>query len=198
MFAGIFGLALSPIQPSGNRVLFFSPLASDREFAVSTAILRNSSKVEEAYHDFMVLEERAPLSHTTSRVMSDDGVMFFNLIDRNSVGCWNSRTPYTAKNHDVVDRDDVGLIFPADVKIDRHRNVWVISDKMPNFLIDKLDYNDINFRVYFAPLDVLIKGTVCEYKYMVPQVKKVQQVRQYVPQDPNLQFSHRFAHTFLY
>lgn len=174
---GIFGMALSPpVGPSGHRVLFFSPLASDREFAVSTAILRNSSRVEDSYHDFVVLEKRAPLSHTTSRVMTDDGIMFFNLIDRNSVGCWNSATSYTPANHDVVDRDDEALIFPADVKVDANRNLWVISDKMPNFLIDRLDYNDINFRVFFAPVDVLVQGTVCEPKnslYPEPQTNSV-------------------------
>lgn len=159
---GIFGITLSPIQPAGNRVLFFSPLASDREFAVSTAILRNESAVESSYHDFVVLEKREPLSHTTSRVMTDDGIMFFNLIDRNAVGCWNGAKTYTPKNHAVVDKDDTALIFPADVKVDFNKNVWVISDKMPNFLIDKLDYNIINFRILFAPVDVLVKGTVCE------------------------------------
>lgn len=172
---GIFGMAISPQLPSGHRVLFFSPLASEREFAVSTAILRNSSKVENSYHDFIVLEKRDPLSHTTSRVMTEDGIMFFNLIDRNAVGCWHSIKPYSPENHAIVDRDDVALIFPSDVKEDQHRNIWVINDKMPNFLIDKLDYSIINFRVFFAPVDVLIKGTTCDihrntFQHIFPQV----------------------------
>lgn len=203
---GIFGMALSPITKSGNRVLFFAPLASDREFAVSTAILRNSSRVEDSYHDFMVLEERAPLSHTTSRVMSEDGVMLFNLIDRNAVGCWNSATSYTPANHGVVDMDDEALIFPADVKIDTNRNVWVISDRMPNFLIDKLDFKDINFRIFFAPLDVLIKGTVCEktspvlsYRQL-PKTIIIPQQNHILPESTlyNNQQSHRFAHFIRY
>lgn len=161
---GIFGMSLSPIQDDGYRVMFFSPLASNREFAVSTRILRNSSKVDESYSDFMALEERGPLSHTTSRVMDDYGVQFFNLIDRNAVGCWNMENPYHREFHSVVDKDDESLIFPADVKVDRDRNVWVISDRMPNFLLDKLNPKDVNFRIFFAPVDVLIKGTKCESK----------------------------------
>ncbi|XP_050514591.1 protein yellow isoform X2 [Diabrotica virgifera virgifera] len=159
---GIFGLSLTPVQPDGYRLLYFSPLASHREFVVSTKTLQNSSKVGDSWKEFYPLNERGPDSHTTSRVMDENGIQFFNLIDQNAVGCWNSETPYTARNHEVVDKDDKGLIFPSDVKVDRNRNLWVISDRMSDFLLASLDFNDINFRVYFAPIDVLIKNTVCE------------------------------------
>lgn len=160
---GIFGMGLSPIRSDGFRTLYFSPLASHREFSVSTRVLRDESRVDNSYHDFFFYPtERASNSHTTSRVVSDDGVMLFNLIDQNAVGCWHTTTPYTPTYHGVVDRDDEGLIFPADVKIDENRNVWVLSDRMANFLISSLDYNDVNFRIYSAPLQTLISGTPCD------------------------------------
>lgn len=159
---GIFGMALSPILKDGYRVLYFSPLASHREFAVSTQILRDETKVEDSYHDFVFLPERAENAHTTSRVMDDNGLMLFNLIDQNAVGCWHSSNPYQPQFHDIVDRDDVDLVFPADVKIDATNTVWVISDRMPVFLLADLDYSDINFRIFSAPLDQLVAGTVCE------------------------------------
>lgn len=159
---GIFGMALSPLAADGSRTLYFSPLASHREFSVSTRILRDENRVEESYHDFSYFtEERTGGGHTTSRVMSDDGVMLFNLIDQNAVGCWNSGTTYTPRNHDIVDRDDETMVFPADVKIDETNTVWMISDRMPVFLIAELDFSDINFRIFSAPLDNLLQGTVC-------------------------------------
>lgn len=159
---GIFGMALSPLQADGFRTMYFSPLASNREFSVSTRILRDETRAEESYHDFSYFpEERAGNGHTTARVMSENGVMLFNLIDQNAVGCWNSATNYAPQNHDVVDRDDEALVFPADVKIDETNTVWVISDRMPVFLIAQLDYTDINFRIFSAPLDALLAGTVC-------------------------------------
>nr|QNH91386.1 yellow [Harmonia axyridis] len=161
---GVFGMSLSPRYVTGEKYLYFSPLASNREFAVSTNVLRNSSKVDDSYNDFIALENRAPNSHTTARVMDDYGVQLFNLIDQNAIGCWNSLLPYHPKYHCVVDRDDVGLIFPSDVKVDAHRNVWVMSDRMSNFLQapEGLNYNEVNFRVYMAPMKVLIQGTVCD------------------------------------
>ncbi|XP_030377968.1 protein yellow [Scaptodrosophila lebanonensis] len=161
---GIFGMALSPIRSDGYRTLYFSPLASHRQFAVSTRILRDETRVEDSYHDFIALDERGPNAHTTARVMSDDGVELFNLIDQNAVGCWHSSMPYTPQFHGIVDRDDVGLVFPADVKIDENKNVWVLSDRMPVFLLSDLDYSDVNFRIYTAPLGALIENTVCDLR----------------------------------
>lgn len=159
---GIFGMALSQIQNDGFRTLYFSPLASHREFSVSTRILRDSTRLEESFHDFSFFkEERSGNAHTTSRVMSETGIMLFNLIDQNAVGCWDSALPYSPQNHDIVDRDDETMVFPADVKIDETNTVWVISDRMPVFLIAELDYTDINFRIFSAPLDTLTQGTVC-------------------------------------
>lgn len=75
------------------------------------------------------MPERAEDGHTTARVMSDDGLMLFNLIDQNAVGCWHSSLPYASENHQIVDKDDVTLVFPSDVKIDETKTVWVISDR---------------------------------------------------------------------
>jgi hypothetical protein len=171
---GIFGMSLSPIQNDGFRILYFSPLASHREFSVSTRILRDSTRLEESFHDFNFFkEERAGNAHTTSRVMSETGLQLFNLIDQNAVGCWDSSLPYSPQNHDIVDRDDETLVFPADVKIDETNTVWVISDRMPVFLIAELDYTDINFRIFSAPLDTLIAGTVCSARRPVNAINNV-------------------------
>lgn len=43
---GIFGMAVSPPKQDGFRTLFFSPLASNRQFAVSTRVLRDKATAE--------------------------------------------------------------------------------------------------------------------------------------------------------
>lgn len=165
-------MALSPLLKDGSRVLYFSPLASHREFAVSTKILRNETKTEEGFHDFVYLPERTEDSHTTARVMNDDGLMLFNLVDQNAVGCWHSSLPYAPENHDIIDKDDVTLVFPSDVKIDETNTVWVMSDRMPVFLIAELDYSDVNFRIFSGSLDSLVSGTVCDVRSKI-QLPKI-------------------------
>lgn len=159
---GIFGMAVSPTQSDGFRTLFFSPIASHREFAVSTRVLRDSARVSDSYQDFKTVGTRGPNSHLTSKAINDQGLMFFNLIDQNAIGCWHSSLPYTPENHQVADKDDVGLVFPSDVKFDQSGNVWVISDRMPVFLEADLDFNDVNFRIYSASVSDMVRGTVCE------------------------------------
>lgn len=83
-------MALTPRGPM-DRLLFFHPLASNREFFVPTSVLKAKPN-KDSYRQFQALGERT--SHSTSEVMTDDGIMFFNMIDENAVGCWNSQTPY--------------------------------------------------------------------------------------------------------
>lgn len=157
---GIFGLALTPIQKGVIRALLFHPLSSNREFYVSTRILRNKLKVNDSYHDFHYLPERGPCGHVTSQVMNN-GILFFNLIDLNAVGCWNSRKPYTTDNIEIIAQNDF-LIFPSDVFVDRDKILWVINDQMPVHLLSTLNFQNINFRVFFNSVKNLISGTVCD------------------------------------
>jgi len=186
-------MSLSSLQNDGYRILYFSPLASHREFSVSTRILRDSTRLEESFHDFNYFpEERAGNAHTTSRVMSETGVQLFNLIDQNAVGCWDSALPYTPKNHDIVDRDDETLVFPADVKIDETNTVWVISDRMPVFLIAELDYTDVNFRIFSASLDNLLQGTVCNPRNKVTPYNRFSSPIAALPAVPQQQPSYNY------
>ncbi|KAL1116094.1 hypothetical protein AAG570_005589, partial [Ranatra chinensis] len=159
---GIFGMALSPPTNDGDRILFFHPLASDREFAVPTSVLKDKNNVGNSYDKFLALEERGPLSHSTSEVMTQDGIMFYNLIDRNAVGCWNAAYPHKAEFQGLVAKDDEGLVFPSDVRVSRDGVLWVISDRMPVHLIAKLDFNDVNFRIFWLPVRDAIADTICD------------------------------------
>lgn len=57
------------------------------------------------------------MGHSTSEVMDDNGLMLFNLVDQNAVGCWNSLLPYSPINHGIIARHDEALLFPCDVKV---------------------------------------------------------------------------------
>lgn len=138
---------------------------------MSTKFLRNPKLTsEEIFHNFVVLESRGEGGHVTAHYMNDDGILFFNMIDQNAVGCWNSRLPYEPKHLGVIDSDDNALIFPSDVKVDSLNNLWVISDRMPIHLLSKLDFNDINFRIFYATVDVALSGTICARNKQGPKI----------------------------
>nr|QEO33343.1 yellow [Platymeris biguttatus] len=154
---GIFGIALSP-RNSIERLLFFHPLASHREFVVPTNVLK-AKPDKDSYHKFIALAEH--LGHSTAQTMTEDGIMLFNLVDLNAIGCWNWNDPYDIKHQAIVAKDDIALVFPSDVRV-VDGNVWVMSDRMPVHLISKLDFNDVNFRVMFFSLHEAVSGTVCQ------------------------------------
>lgn len=192
---GIFGITASPVGVDGYRTLYFSPLTSHTQFAVSTRILRDESKVTDSYKDFKIVGVRGDNGHTTSKVMDElTGIEFFNLIDQNAIGCWKQDLPYKPQNIGVVDKDDVGLIFPSDVKIDQERNIWVLSDRMPVFLESTLDYSDINFRIFNAPLDLLVQHTVCEPQtQFLPALKQSSPIQKFIQQNPTTYYSNDFS-----
>lgn len=162
---GIFGIALTPPDLDGFKNLLFQPIASNSAFSVSTRILRNKTLAESAdsYNRYVKIGERGPNGHLTAHVMDHNGILFFNLVDRNAVGCWNSRNPYKPEYIGHVDVDDEALIFPSDVKIVGD-DLWVISDRMPIQLESDngLDFNDVNFRIFTVPIKTAIQGTVCD------------------------------------
>ncbi|XP_043267940.1 protein yellow-like [Venturia canescens] len=157
---GIFGMALSPIAKDGFRTLYFHPLNSNREFAVSTRVLRDEDLSANSYHEFQALPERY-MGHSTAEAMDDNGVMVFNLIDQNAVGCWNSLLPYGPQNHGIIARHDQALIFPVDIKI-VHGVVWMMSNRLSIWGFSEMDYNDVNFRIMTVPLQDAIAGTICQ------------------------------------
>ncbi|EAT41324.1 AAEL006985-PA, partial [Aedes aegypti] len=145
---GIFGMPLSPLQSDVFRTMYFSPLASHREFMVSTQVLRDEEGAGKSFHKFTNLKERGPNSQHPESERNRQKL--FNLIDQIAVGFWHSSLPYSPENHGIIDHDDVELVFPADVKIDAEENMWVISVRMPVFLIAELDYSDVNFHIFSA------------------------------------------------
>lgn len=74
---GIFGMSLSPIALDGYRTLFFHPLSSNREFAISTRILRNEELAKDSYHEFQVNKSMISLTFSLYSSFSSS----FNIMN---------------------------------------------------------------------------------------------------------------------
>ncbi|GLH04187.1 Protein yellow [Gryllus bimaculatus] len=158
---GVFGLALAPEDALGDRLLFFHPLSSFREFAVRTSA-----------EAFAPLGEprAAERGHASGAAVDRRGVLFYNLVSRDAVGCWNSRQPagHRMDLQGIVAQDNVTLQFPNDLKVDQERrqSVWVLSNRLHEYLYRKLDPREVNFRILTAPVDAAVRGTVCDPDYV--------------------------------
>ncbi|CAK9798067.1 Protein yellow [Anthophora quadrimaculata] len=169
---GIFGIALSPVDVHDDRTLFFHPMSSFREFAVSTWILRDKRTAEENTDYFIPIgRPRAKdYGHSSGSVIDKNGVMFFNMATRDSVWCWDTRKEYIPQNLGVVGTSNISLVFPNDIKVDHEddQNVWVISNRLAMYLYGSTDSSKINYRVFKANAREAVKDTVCDPNYVVP------------------------------
>ncbi|KAF5288325.1 hypothetical protein FQR65_LT12059 [Abscondita terminalis] len=168
---GIFSLALSPeIGKSKDRYLYFHPMSNFREFYMKTSIVKNETAWIRTKRTIKILgESRGKNGQASSSIMDNKGIMFFNLVSRDSVACWDSRKPYKTSNLGILAQDNITLIFPNDLKLDKERrqSIWVISNRLPIFLYGDLDHDDYNFRIMSAFTDEAISGSVCDPKVSV-------------------------------
>lgn len=163
---GIFGIALSPYDKIlDDRILYFHPMSSFREFYVKTSVVCNETGWEEAADEYKVLgQSRGKSGHASASAMDRNGILYFNFVSRDSVGCWDSRKAYKRENIGVIAHSNVTMVFPNDMRLDKEKRqgIWVISNRLPFYLYRNLDENDVNFRIMHAYTDEAIKGTICD------------------------------------
>lgn len=163
---GIFSLALSPeVHGNKERLLYFHPMSSFRECYVKTSIICNETGWMDAKDGFRVLgESRGKHGHASTAVMDNNGILFYNLVSKDSIGCWDSRKPYKRSNLGLIAKNSTTLVFPNDLKIDKEKrpSIWIITNRLPFFLYRKLDPDDYNFRIMSAYIDEAIHGTICD------------------------------------
>ncbi|XP_049839989.1 protein yellow-like [Schistocerca gregaria] len=162
---GLFGLALSAPDLRGHRTLYFHPFSSTNEFSVPTRVLHEPGAAHLHFHDFKLLGSRGPSTQSCASFMDEEsGVLFYSLVNKNAVGCWNSKLhpkTYTPETQGMVGQDNVTMVFPNDMKVDANGTLWVLTDRMPLFLYSELDPVEVNFRVLSAPVEAAVAGTAC-------------------------------------
>lgn len=69
---------------------------------------------------------------------------------------------YNDKTQGIVADDEETMTFPNDIKVDKTGKLWVMNSPLPEFMITGIKKNNINFRVFMAPVRQAIKGTSCD------------------------------------
>ncbi len=150
--------------PFSSRSVYFHALSSTKEFAVPNRVLQNESYAtgSDAYFDYKLLGDRGAKGQSSAEFYDDDsGVLFYTQVNKDGVGCWNSKKAYNVDTQGIIDSDSDALVFPNDLKVDVNRNLWVLSDRMPAFLFASLNPKEFNYRILKGNVDELIRGTPC-------------------------------------
>lgn len=89
---GLYGITLSPTARDGFRNIYFHSTASTMGFAVNSRILRSGNYDKNVnVYDFKVMGNRGANKQATSSSFDmETGVLFYGLLLKNVLGCWNS------------------------------------------------------------------------------------------------------------
>lgn len=140
-------------------------MSSSLEFVVKTSVIRDPTRVNNAVDEFELLgESRGADGQVSAAAVDRNGVMLYNLISRDSIGCWDTRKPYLNKNLAVVAQNNRTLIFPNDLRIDHEipQIAWIITNRLPMYQFNLIDQNEFNFRVMYMDPKNAVENTVCD------------------------------------
>ncbi|EDV45262.2 protein yellow isoform X1 [Drosophila erecta] len=166
---GVFGMSIYYNKKIMQRVLYFHPMASFKEFMVPLNLLLNESVWQRNSQDyakyFISIGDRGYNSQSSTSGVTRNGIMFFTQVHEDDIGCWDTSKPYTrAHLGKLLNLENSNLIqFPNDLKVDNEeeQSVWLISNRLPIYLYSNLDYGEVNFRILKANVNKIIGNSIC-------------------------------------
>lgn len=160
---GLFGMTLGKLH-AGDRPLLYHSMSSSTEFVVMTSILRDPSRVSDSVDKFKVFgQNRGPNGQVSAAAIDRNGVMFYNLISQDSIGCWDTGKPYIKENLHKVAENNNTLIFPNDLRIDHEipQYVWIITNRLPMYQFNLINSEEYNYRVLVLDPIKAVQNNVC-------------------------------------
>lgn len=161
---GLFGMSLGKYH-LGDRPLYYHSMSSSLEFVVPTSVVRDPTRVSNSVGEFKLLgESRGADGQVSAAAVDRNGVMFFNLISRDSVGCWDTNKPYQIQNLAIIAQNTTTMIFPNDLRIDHEvpQMAWIITNRLPMYQFNLIDPNDYNYRIMFLETSSAVQDTICQ------------------------------------
>ncbi|XP_069685307.1 protein yellow-like isoform X2 [Periplaneta americana] len=145
----IGGLALSPVSHRGERVLYYSSLSNLLLFSIRTSYLRDEElAVGDVSASVKTLGQKESISE--GMVMDSRGVLYYGLLQNNAIARWDTNLPFDGNQHKIA-LDNKFLQWPASFGFDSDRgNLTVITNKFQNFLAERVQLHEANFRIITA------------------------------------------------
>lgn len=152
----IDGIALGPYYaaerdgPPEERNVYYSPLSSYHLYSLPASALRNPefalrSTPRQIYQ--AVTDYGLKVSQTDGMIMDNQGILYFGLLKENAIAQWDSFTPFTIENQPIIAKDETHIQWTDGFGFDEEGNLYVVINRLHNFVAGRLNINEINFRV---------------------------------------------------
>ncbi|XP_046467996.1 major royal jelly protein 1-like [Neodiprion pinetum] len=164
---GVSSLVIPPPGFIEEGYLLFKPLASRIGYSVTLDDLHNSNTAGNTvtyYRSNFTIP-----SQELARVYSKFGVLIGGFATQLVVACWNIQYPLTSESVGTILEDDNALQFTSAAKITNgcrdefeYEHYWLLTNRLQEFVLGIMDFNEVNYRILGANLAALVRGTVCE------------------------------------
>ncbi|CAH2236796.1 jg8555 [Pararge aegeria aegeria] len=137
---GVVGITHSPAQ----GLVYYQPLATDRIFSVSTAVLQSGPPAEGADLPVNLVGRKSSQGLGIAVDPRDDTVIFSPMTE-NAIAAWNPIT----NSHRVLAQDPDKLQFCAEVRWAERDNgaVWALSSRFHKYFKRTVSKHEINVRI---------------------------------------------------
>lgn len=143
----------------------------------------NSLK-ESLYREPLVFESiQKRSSQAGVQATSRRGILFFQLVQKTAIACWNIEKPFTPENIVTIAQDEEKLQYVSGIKVIVNKygveELWFNTNRLQKTINKTLRPDEINFRIIRGNVDEIIRGTKCEpsgFRTRAPDISSWQQI----------------------
>lgn len=156
------GLTDSAIAPQSQqrlrannieRNVYYNPLSSLHLYSLPASLLRDPEFGRRSGPREVlaaVTDHGMKVSQTDGMIMDNQGTLYFGLLKDNAIAMWDSRRPFTYENQLIIAKDDNFIQWVDGMSFDEEGSLFVVVNRLFNFVAGRLQPNDINFRILRA------------------------------------------------
>lgn len=147
----IDGIALGPqfltADDQVDRTVYYCPLSSFHLYAINASVLRNEKlgSADGALRPYVV-DVGTKASQTDGMKMDSNGVLFYGLIGNSTIAEWNTTVDFHVGQRTIA-RDPNYIQWVDRFTFDDHGNVYVIVNRLYNFVKGHVNTNEVNYRI---------------------------------------------------
>lgn len=159
------GRSSSATAPSYNalndnyeRNVFYSPLTSYHLYSIPASLLRDPDFARRSSpRDVLqaVTDWGLKISQTDGMIMDNRGILYYGLLKEHAVAQWDSYKPFTLENQLIIAKDDSYIQWTDGMTFDEEGYLYIVVNRLHNFVAGLLRPNDVNFRVLRAKTGTL-------------------------------------------
>lgn len=156
------GVADSAIAPQNRprsrtnnyeRNVFYCPLSSYHLYSIPASLLRDPEFARRSGPREVlaaVKDHGLKVSQTDGMIMDNQGTLYYGLLKDSAIAQWDSHTPFTYDNQLIIAKDDNFIQWVDGMTFDEEGYLYIVVNRLFNFVAGRLQPNDINFRILRA------------------------------------------------